>query len=138
MRDKGDHYEYIAVYVDDLLIASKGPEGHHRPPTSQTPLQAEGKQDQSRSTLVCDFFHDKDGKPMLRSQQVHREDPRRVRTTVWFQNPNNTRPPLLKGDHPEVDSSDLLDFEMTKIYQSLIGALQWVIQIGPFSMSRRQ
>jgi len=23
MRDCGDHYEYIAVYVDDLLIASK-------------------------------------------------------------------------------------------------------------------
>jgi hypothetical protein len=22
MRDCGDHYEYIAVYVDDLLIAS--------------------------------------------------------------------------------------------------------------------
>ena len=26
MRDKGDHYEYIAVYVDDLLIASRAPE----------------------------------------------------------------------------------------------------------------
>jgi len=25
MRDCGDHYKYIAVYVDDLLIASKGP-----------------------------------------------------------------------------------------------------------------
>ena len=23
MRDKGDHYEHIAVYVDDLLIASR-------------------------------------------------------------------------------------------------------------------
>jgi len=26
MRAKGDHYEYIAVYVDDLMIASKDPE----------------------------------------------------------------------------------------------------------------
>jgi hypothetical protein len=25
MRDKGDHYEHIAVYVDDLLIASREP-----------------------------------------------------------------------------------------------------------------
>ena len=25
MRDKGDHYEYIAVYVDDLAIASRDP-----------------------------------------------------------------------------------------------------------------
>ena len=26
MKDCGDHYEYIAVYVDDLLIASKKPQ----------------------------------------------------------------------------------------------------------------
>jgi Reverse transcriptase (RNA-dependent DNA polymerase) len=25
MRDRGDHYEYIAVYVDDLLITSREP-----------------------------------------------------------------------------------------------------------------
>ena len=27
MRDKGDHYEYIAVYVDDLLLLSKDAQG---------------------------------------------------------------------------------------------------------------
>ena len=26
MRDKGDHYEYIGVYVDDLIIVSKDPQ----------------------------------------------------------------------------------------------------------------
>ena len=26
MRKQGDHYEYIAVYVDDLLIASRNPQ----------------------------------------------------------------------------------------------------------------
>ena len=26
MKDCGDHYEYIAVYMDDLLIASKKPQ----------------------------------------------------------------------------------------------------------------
>ena len=25
MKDRGDHYEYIAVYCDDLTIASKNP-----------------------------------------------------------------------------------------------------------------
>ena len=25
-RDKGDHYEYVATYIDDLLIASRDPE----------------------------------------------------------------------------------------------------------------
>jgi hypothetical protein len=26
MRDQGDHYKYLAVYVDNLLIASKNPQ----------------------------------------------------------------------------------------------------------------
>ena len=26
MRDMGDHYEYIATYVDDLTIASRDPQ----------------------------------------------------------------------------------------------------------------
>ena len=26
MRDMGDHYEYIATYVDDLTIASRNPQ----------------------------------------------------------------------------------------------------------------
>jgi hypothetical protein len=42
---------------------------------------------------------------------------------------------LAKGDHPELDTSDLLDMEGIKIYQSLIGALQWVIQIGRFDVA---
>jgi hypothetical protein len=25
MRERGDHYEYLAVYVDDIAIASKDP-----------------------------------------------------------------------------------------------------------------
>lgn len=38
--------------------------------------------------------------------------------------------PLDPGEHPELDTSSLLDGGDTKIYQSLIGAMQWVISIG--------
>ena len=40
-----------------------------------------------------------------------------------------------KGDYPELDISVFLDDEETQIYQSLIGALQWVIQIGRWDVS---
>ena len=42
--------------------------------------------------------------------------------------------PLEKGDHPELDTSEILDFDGVQKYQSLIGALQWVIQIGRFDV----
>eukprot|EP00977_Amphora_coffeiformis_P026533 scaffold27548_cov95-Amphora_coffeaeformis.AAC.1 len=40
--------------------------------------------------------------------------------------------PIEKGDHPEVDTTEFLDEEKIKLYQSLIGALQWIVTIGHF------
>ena len=38
--------------------------------------------------------------------------------------------PLEKGDHPELDISDILSVDQVKIYQSLISSLQWAVSIG--------
>ena len=38
--------------------------------------------------------------------------------------------PLERGDHPELDDSKELDDGDVKKYQSLIGALQWVVTLG--------
>jgi hypothetical protein len=42
----------------------------------------------------------------------------------------NVSSPLEKGDHPELDTLELLDTQGIVVYQSLIGALQWAITIG--------
>ena len=42
--------------------------------------------------------------------------------------------PIEKNDHPELDTSDLLNDEDIVKYQSLIGALQWVVSIGQFDV----
>jgi hypothetical protein len=42
--------------------------------------------------------------------------------------------PLEKGDHPELDISDLLGPDQIKTYQSLIGSLQWAITLGRFDI----
>ena len=43
--------------------------------------------------------------------------------------------PLDKGDHPELDTSDLLDADGIQKYQSMIGAMQWAISIGRFDIA---
>lgn len=45
------------------------------------------------------------------------------------------RPPLVQNDHLELDTSELLNKNDQKTHQSLIGALQWVIQIGRFDIT---
>jgi len=44
----------------------------------------------------------------------------------------NYSSPLENNDHPELDTSELLSLENIKIFQSLIGACQWIIQLGRF------
>ena len=39
--------------------------------------------------------------------------------------PREYSSPLEKGDHPEVDTSEELDAEGIKKYQTMIGSLQW-------------
>jgi hypothetical protein len=38
--------------------------------------------------------------------------------------------PLEKGDHPELDTSEICATEQIAQYQSMIGALQWIVTIG--------
>ena len=49
--------------------------------------------------------------------------------------PKEYTSPLEKGDHPELDMSELLGEDGIKIYQSLIGALQWTISLGRIDIS---
>ena len=60
MRDMGEHYEYIAVYVDDLMIISKEPQKIIDALTivHQFKLKGTGP---ITFHLGCDFFRDEDG-----------------------------------------------------------------------------
>jgi hypothetical protein len=42
--------------------------------------------------------------------------------------------PLEKGDHPELDTSDELNDEGVKKYQTMIGSLQWAVSLGRFDI----
>jgi hypothetical protein len=42
--------------------------------------------------------------------------------------------PLEKSDHPEIDTTDELEQAGIKIYQSMIGSLQWAISLGRFDI----
>ena len=46
---------------------------------------------------------------------------------IFGMQPKQYKTPLDKGDYPELDTTDKIDLEGIKQYQSLIKALQWVI-----------
>ena len=134
MRAKGDHYEYIAVYVDDLLIVSKDPQSiidMLSGPIHKFKLKGTGP---ISFHLSCDFFRDDDGvlcyAPKAYIVKILENFKR-----LFGCDPKKYKSPLEGGDHPELDTSSLLEGDKIRIYQSLIGALQWVIQIGRFDIA---
>ena len=44
-------------------------------------------------------------------------------------------PSVERGDHPEIDTSDLLDDKGTEQHQLLIGKLQWAMSLGRFGIA---
>jgi hypothetical protein len=48
--------------------------------------------------------------------------------------PKEYTSPLEKADHPEIDTTDEFDQAGIKIYQSMIGSLQWAISLGQFDI----
>jgi hypothetical protein len=135
MCEVDNHYEYIAVYVEDLAIASKFPAGIIRALTEDYKFKLKGT-GLIEFHLGCDFFFDEEGvscfaprkyidKLIASCERMFGSKPRTNKITS----------PLVKGDHPEIDDSAFLEEEGIQQYQSLIRQLQWAISLGRFDIA---
>jgi len=124
--------EHIAACVGDLLIASKDPDSVVKLLTEKCQFKLKGT-GPTEFHLGCDFFRDEEGVlcygPKKHIEKI-RDDYRRI-CGAW---PKPATSPLVAGDHPELDASELLNEDDQKTHQSLIGALQWAIQISRFDI----
>jgi hypothetical protein len=135
MRDCGDHYEYIACYVDDLLIASKNVQA------IINALEAKPNSFKLAGTgpvsfhLRNDFYWDENNTLCMGPKKY-------IKCVVMqYKGMFGTKPkasytsPLMSNDHPELDTTKLLDDNGIHQYQSLIGVLQWTITLGRFDIA---
>ena len=134
MRACHDHYEYIAVYSDDLTIASKNPKAiaDELVDTYQFKLKGTGPPEY---LLGCDYFRDKDG-VLCMAPKKYVEKMMDTYERIFGNKPKaKYSSPLDNDDHPEMDLSELLPPDKIKVYQSLIGQCQWLIQLGRFDIA---
>jgi hypothetical protein len=132
IKNCGTHYEYICVYVDDIMHMSKEPQLFFDALEQKYNYHLSGVGIPSYH-LGGNFYRDEDGtlawgaqtyvKKMLLSYQV-----------LFGQPPKEYPIPIQEGDHPELDLSDELDQDGIRLYQSLIGALQWAVTLGRFDI----
>ena len=128
MRRIDDYYEYICVYVDDLVICAKNPQfiadalvkDHHFTLKGTGPINYH---------LGCDYFREPDG-TLCYGPKRYIDKMVKDFDDMFHEKPRGYPSPLEKGDRPELDDSDLLDMDGIKKYQSLIGSAQWAVQLG--------
>ena len=132
MRDAGDHWEYLAVYVDDLMAIMKEPGKFFDVLKDKYKYKLKGV-GTPKYHLGGDFYRDEDGtlakgaKTYIKKLLLNYEQ-------MFGGPPKEFSAPLDPKDHPEIDGSPLLDADGIKRYQSLLGALQWAITLGRFDL----
>jgi hypothetical protein len=135
----GQHYyEYIFVYVDDLLLLSKKPndimlsvgkayrlkEGSiERPTTCLGALIREHRMPDNPSKTVWSLSAKKYLKEAV---WINETDLNKLDRRL----PSGVPTLLSSGYHPELDISAILDDNLTNWYQRLVGILHWAVKLG--------
>ena len=130
MKDK---YEYITIYVDDLLIASEEPHQIIQDLKEKFKLKIKGD-GLLEYHLGCDYKLDKDGTLLAQPTKYINKILDSYKKMFRKENFINGKSPLEKNDHPELDSSELCNKERITKYMSMMGQLQWSITLGRYDI----
>jgi hypothetical protein len=132
MRENNGLHEYIAVYVDDLLIAA-------REPWEITSTLQESHKFKLKGVgllmfhMVCDYFCGKDA-TLCYCPQKYIGKIMDQYENMFGSKPKEYTSPLEKSNHPEIDVTEELDDIGIRNYQTMIGCLQWAVSLGRFDI----
>jgi hypothetical protein len=129
---KGDAYEYIAVYVDDLAIASENCKEICDTLKDKCGFKLKGDGPLTYH-LGCDFVREPDG-VLLATPKKYIQKMLSWYETKYGGKPKKRSTPLEPNDHPELDTSIEVDENEIKDVQSMIGQFQWLTALGRFDI----
>ena len=86
--------------------------------------------------LGADYFEDPDGTFVSQPKKYSYIDKLADTYKSLFNEdpPKGYKIPLDKNDHPELDTSEILEGDMAAKYQTMVGQLQWLVTLGRFDI----
>ena len=126
-------YEYIAVYVDDLCIAAESPSAIIQIFKSKYHLKVKGD-GKLTYHLGADYFEDPDGTFVSQPKKYIDKLADTYKRLFNEDPPKGYKTPLDKNDHPELDTSEILEGDLAAKYLIMVGQLQWLVTLGRFDI----
>ena len=126
-------YEYIAVYVDDLCIAAESPSAIIQIFKSKYHLKVKGD-GKLTYHLGADYFEDPDGTFVSQPKKYIDKLSDTYKRLFNEDPPKGYKTPLYKNDHPEQDTSEILEGDMAAKYLTMVGQLQWLVTFVRFDI----
>ena len=120
MKDMGTHYNYVLVYVDDLMHISNNAKEFFEILEKVYKFHLKGV-GPPEYHLGGDFTRDKDG-TLVWGTKSYVQKMMMAFEKMFEGKPKKYYMPLPNGDHPKLDNSEFLDQDGIRKYQSLIGA----------------
>jgi len=133
MRDAGHCYEYVCDYVDDIMAMMVDPENFFKELEDIYGYKLKGVGLLSYH-LGGDFYHYPDG-TLVWGAKTYMKRMLDNYKQMFGDTPRPYSLPVEKDDLPELDDSPKIDQTGIKLYQSLIGALQWCTTLGHFDIA---
>jgi hypothetical protein len=127
IRERTDKsgYDYISTYVDDFLITAKDP-WFYMKKLQEIYLIKEPKT--PYFYLGATYTGNSEGKWSIMVKDYIKETIKQIEGRLGL-SLREEKTPMKTGDHPEEDTSPILNNEMHTEYQSIMGMLHWVVSL---------
>ena len=126
-------YEYISVYVYDLCIAAESPSAIIIIFKTKYRLKVKGD-GKLTYHLGAGYFEDPDGTFVSQPKKYIDKLGDTYKRLFNEDLPKGYKTPLDKNDHPELDTSEILERDMAAKYLTMMGQLQWLVTLGRFDI----
>ena len=126
-------YEYVAIYVDDLLIACSGASEFIHTLKRKHNLKIKGDGPLKYHT-GCDYHLDPDGTLVAQPKKYISKILDSFHQMFPGENLPQVKSPLDKNDHPELDNSDLASDDLITKFMCMVGQLQWAVTLGRYDI----
>ena len=137
-RKQSDHYEYIARYVDDLIVYSRAPMEVMAELQETYHMKGVGKPQYYLGGDVLELGEEweKENVSTAFSAETYiRNALPRLAKACGLEQFHNRKVPISEMYHPELDESPLLDEKKITLYKSLIGSANWIVTLGRFDIA---